>query len=284
MKNKKLFDELKYNYDRLTGSQKRIGKYVLDHYERVAFMSAVELAEAVGVSDATIIRFTRNIGFSGYVEFKQYVRSELKAFEAPDSRISKSLELVNKKADLVERIGQNDIDNLRYFLNSCDKQLFDQAAELMCKARCIYVIGKGTSSIISLFLSFHLQRMGFSVICLTESMTVSPEKIVGITGDDLLIGCGFPRYSKDTYHAILFAKKNGAKVVTITDSELSAIAVHSDVNITARLDNITFFHSYIVPMEICNVLLMKVLEKKGKGVYDTVRKNTDNLKVFEMML
>lgn len=284
MEKSNLFEELKSNYDRLTGSQKRIGKYVIDHYERVAFMSAVELADAVGVSDATIIRFTRNIGFSGYVEFKQYVRSGFKEFESPDSRISKSLELVNKKDDLVVRIGEIDINNLQYFINNCEKERFTQAAELICAARSIYVIGKGTSSIISLFLSFHLQRMGFRVISLTESMTVSPEKIVGLEAQDLLIACGFPRYSKGTYQATLFAKKKGAKILTITDSDLSAIAVNSDVNLSARMDNITFFHSYVVPIEICNVILMKVLEKKGKHVYDIVRQNTDDLQVFDMML
>lgn len=277
-----LFNELKENYARLTGSQKKIGKYILDHYERVAFMSAVELANAVGVSDATIIRFTRNIGFSGYVEFKQYMREGMKAFDGPDNRMSKSLELLQEEEDLTKRVGQIDIDNLTGFVNGLDQQLLDEAVAAIYQAKRIYLAGRGTASIIVQFLHLHLQRMGFSAISISEGITVSPEKLIGITEEDLLISCGFPRYSKDTYNAVLFAKNKKATVLTITDSDLSVLAVKSDIVLTAKLDNITFFHSYIVPMALCNVLLMKVFEKNGENLYGTVSKNMESLKIFDM--
>lgn len=282
MKKHDLFNELKENYDRLTGSQKKIGKYVLDHYERVAFMSAVELANAVGVSDATIIRFTRNIGFSGYVEFKQYMREGMRAFDGPDNRMSKSLELLEEKENLSRRVGQIDIDNLTEFVNGLDLCILDEAVAAIYKAKRIYLAGRGTASILVQFLLLHLQRMGFPVSSVSEGITVSPEKMVGITEEDLLISCGFPRYSKDTYNAVLFAKKKKATVLTITDSDLSILAVNSDIVLTAKLDNITFFHSYIVPMALCNVLLMKVFEKNGEKLYANVRSNMESLKIFDM--
>lgn len=284
MKKHDLFSELKLNYDNLTGSQKKIGKYVLDHYEQVAFMSAVELAEAVGVSDATIIRFARNIGFSGYVEFKQYMREGMKVFDSPDSRVSKSLELIENKEDLSAKVGNIDLENLRNFLQNIDLSKIGQAADAIYAAKCIYFVGMGTAATVTQFLQLHLRRMGFQTINVSEAITISPEKIVNIKKEDLLICCGFPRYSKGTYNAIIFAKNKGATVLTITDSDLSALAVYSDIVLSVRLDNITFFNSYIVPMELCNILLMKVLERNGKEIYGRLRENIDCLKVFDMIL
>lgn len=218
-----LFDELKENYGRLTGSQKKIGKYILDHYERVAFMSAVELAEAVGVSDATVIRFTRNIGFTGYVEFKQHMRQDMKIFDSPDRRVSRSLELIQEKDDLLGKVGQCDIDNLKYFLKTLDQEKLRKAVDAVYQAKHIYLVGNGTSSIITCFLQIHLRRMGFAVHNISEATTISPEKIVGIGAEDLLIACGFPRYSRDTHNAIVFAKNVGAAVLTITDRDRKSV-------------------------------------------------------------
>lgn len=279
-----VFNELKVNYNHLTGSQRKIGKYVLDHYERVAFMSAVELAEAVGVSDATIIRFARNIGFSGYVEFKQYMREGMKAFDSPDDRVSKSLEIIQAKEDLTARVGNIDLENLRNFLQNLDMPTIDKAVEAICTAKAIYLVGIGSSSIVTQFLQLHLQRMGFQVLNVSESITISPEKLVNITQGDLMISCGFPRYSKGTHNSILFAKNKGAKVLTITDSDLSMLAVHSDIVIPVKISNITFFNSYIVPIELCNVLMMKILERDGQEIYERIRKNMESLKIFDMTL
>lgn len=284
MEKHNLFQELKSNYERLTGSQKKIGKYVLDHYDQVAFMSAIELAEAVGVSDATIIRFARNIGFSGYAEFKQEMREGMKAFDSPEDRVSRSLELIEAKEDLALQTGNIDLENLRSFLQNLNLEKIQQAADAICRARHIYLAGMGTASIITQFLDLHLRRMGFHTVNISKGITISPENLVNIEGGDLLIACGFPRYSKGTYNAITFAKNKGATVVTITDSDLSALAVQSDIVLPVKIDNITFFNSYIVPMELCNVLIMKILERNGKAIYNMVRKNIDSLKVFDMIL
>lgn len=279
-----LFRELKKRYDDLTGSQKKIGKYILDHYERISFMSAVELAQAVGVSDATIIRFTRTLGFEGYQQFRECLREGVHAFDSPDSRASRSMELLREKADFISRVGQIDLDNLMYFLRGLHWKKVDLAVDAIYAARQIYLVGKGSASIVTQFLELHLRRMGFPIKNIGEAAAVSPEKLVGMAQEDLLIACGFPRYSKDTYNAINFAKQRGATVLTITDSDLTALAVKSDIVLTVKVDNTAFFHSYIVPIELCNILLLKVLERGGEAIYAKLRQNIDSLQVFDMTL
>lgn len=279
-----VLQELKDNYDKLTGSQKIIVKYVIDNYREVAFMSAIELAEKVGVSDATIIRFARSIGFRGFAEFKNYIREGIKHFDPPYKRLSESYGLLDDKNNLSMQIGKTDLKNLENFLLTLETEKIEQAIDAIYEAKTIYLMGIGSSGLVTDFLTFHLQRMGFKVIAISEGGIVNVEKIISIIKDDLLIICSFPRYSKPTYNATIFARKKGAKILTITDSDLSTISRNSDIVFSIKVDNSTFFNSYVVPMELCNILTMSILERKKEKIYKNLKENIQNLEVFDMKL
>jgi len=276
--------DLKDNYNQLTGSQKIIGKYVLDHYREVAFLSAIELGEKVGVSDATIIRFARSIGFTGFAELKNHIREGIKSFDSPYKRLSKSFDILEDKNNLTMQVGKIDLRNLEDFLLDIEIEKIEKATDAISKAHNIYLIGMRSSGILIDFLTLHLRRMGFKVIAISEGGVVNAEKIISITKNDLLITCSFPRYSKPTYNAIILAKKKGAKVITITDSDFSTISINSDIVFSLRIDNATFFNSYIVPMELCNILIMSLLEKDKEKIYLNLKENIQSMEVFDTRL
>lgn len=275
---------LKKNYDLLTGSQKIIGKYVLDNYREVAFLSAIELGEKVGVSDATIIRFAQSIGFSGFAEFRSNIRDGIKNFDSPHKRLSKNLEIINDKNNLTMQVGKKDLKNLEEFLLHFDVEKIKQATDAICRAGTIYLVGIGSSGVLVDFLALHFRRMGFKVMAVSEGGVVNVEKIMSIAAKDLLIACSFPRYSKPTYHAINFAKKRGAKVITITDSNFSTVSIHSDIVFSLPIENATFFNSYIVPMELCNMLIISILENDKERIYTSLEENIQSLEIFDLRL
>lgn len=279
-----VLQDLKENYNQLTGSQKIIGKYVLDNYREVAFMSAIELAEKVGVSDATIIRFARSIGFSGFAEFKNHIREGIKNFDPPYKRLSQSLDILNDKNSLIMQVGKKDLKNLEFLLLNIEIEKINQAVDEIYKADTIYFMGVGASGVLIDFLVFHFRRMGFKVIPISEGGVANVDKIMSITKNDLLIVCSFPRYSKPTFNAINFAKKRGAKILTITDSNFSTISINSDIVFSLKIDNSTFFNSYIVPMELCNILIMSILEKKKEKIYNNLKETTQSMVLFDMLL
>lgn len=284
MDKENLIKILKDNYDKYSGRQKEICKYILDHYETVAFMSAVELSEVVGVSDVTIIRFVRNLGFSGYVEFKKYMREGAKNFETPDSRVSRTLNAIDDKQDLNMQVYSRDLDNLNQFMACLDKAKIRRIVDEVYKARTVYLFGMGSSSILVDFLVLHLRRMGFRAISVCEGGAENNEKLISITENDILITCSFPRYSRGAFNAILFAKEKGALRITITDSVSSILSINSDIVVPIQIDNITFFNSYIVPIEFCNILIMNILERNGEKIQGKIRENMKSLEKFNNKL
>lgn len=279
-----LINVLKDNYNKYTGKQKNICKYILDHYDIIPFMSAVELSEVVGVSDVTIIRFVRDIGFSGYVEFKKYMRENAKILEAPDTRLSKTLNVIDDKQDFDVEVYNRDLENLNRFMTNLDKTRIRRIVDEIYKAKTIYLLGMGSAAIMVDFLALHLRRMGFNVVSVSEGGADYIEKLIGITDKDVLITSCFPRYSKGSYNAILFAKEKSATRITITDSASSILSIHSNIVVPIQIDNITFFNSYIVPLEFCNILIMNILKRDGEKILKKVKENMRCLKKFNSKL
>lgn len=275
-----ILDKFKLKYQNLTENQKKIARYILDHYETVAFMSANNLADAVGVSDATVIRFSVAVGFKGYADMIKQIRSDNGILKTPDERISKSLALMQNQKNLFKKIINHDINNLNQFAKELDLKRIKAAVDEIYKARRIFLMGIGSSSLLANFLHMQLRRMGFDVMSTSESTMFDYEKMLLIKKGDLLIVCSFPRYAKNTLNAAAFAKKKKVKVIAITDSDFSPICVNSDIILRAKIDNITFFHSWVVGMELCNLLLMSILERNGEKIYEMVKESKKDIKYF----
>lgn len=117
------------------------------------------------------------------------------------------------------------------------------AVDLICKARRIFLLGIGSSSLLVGFLHMQLRRMGFDVLCASENGIFDYEKMLLLKKSDVLIVCTFPRYAKNTLKAAAYARKKGVKIISITDNDFSPISAGSDIAPRIKIDNITFFHS-----------------------------------------
>lgn len=283
MDNNIINDYLKKNYEKLTASQKMIGEYVLENYREVAFMSAIELGEKVNVSDATIIRFARSVGFQGFTEFRNYLKNSVLNYDPPHIRLMKNYDRFSQNNTVMD-FGKADLINLENFLLNLDAEKIDLAVDTINQAHTIYMFGTRNSGIIVDFLSFHLRRMGYKIIQITQGGAVTHEKIMDITEKDLLITCSLPRYSKPTYQATVYAKIRNAKVLTITDQNISAISAKSDIVFALGISNSTYFNSHVVPMELCNILIMSLLVKNKDEIYKTLKDNVQGMDIFDINL
>lgn len=282
MEKSNILDKLKEQEGLLTKSQKIISQYLIEHYEEVAMMSAVEFGEKVNVSDATISRFVRSIGFANFYEFKNYLREQIKNFDSPYKRVVKLPDLAVEEdayaatKELLIKIGTKDLQNLTHLMEKLDILLLERAVHAIHHARTIYLMGLGSSSTLIDFFILHLRRMGFRVIPVSEGGNYNLEKMIGMDATDLLIATTFPRYSKATYDAIVYAKKKQATVLTIMDSNFSAISSYSDIVIPLETGNVTFFNSLVVPMALGNWIIMMLFAKDKERIQENVRENTNN--------
>lgn len=246
--------------------QRLIAQYILDHYDRAAYMTASRLGELARVSESTVVRFANELGFEGYPEMQRALQELAKTSLTAAQRMAVADSTYDKKR-VLERVLQADADKLRYTLDAIDREAFYAAVEKIVSARNIYILGVRSAAALADFLTFNF-RMMFDNVRAVEGTTGTEifEQLLGIGKEDVLIAISFPRYSKRTVRAVEFAHRAGANVVALTDSATSPLAADCDQLLTARSDMASFVDSLVAPLSIINAMVTAVSMEKHDEV------------------
>jgi len=196
--NADLISIIKSNYYKFSKGQKLIAQFIIDHYDKAAFMTAAKIGETVDVSESTVVRFATTIGFTGFPEMQEALQVLIKSKLTTVQRMSLDNE-ENNNEKLHSKIIRNEINNLRLLSEEIDIKALDEAANLILKANKVYILGLRTSSTLASYLGFYLDVMLDNVKVLNiGGISSLYEEIVRIKETDVLIVISYPRYSKNT--------------------------------------------------------------------------------------
>ncbi len=257
---------------KLSKGQKKIADFIINQYDKAAFMTALKLGNEVGVSESTVVRFANALGFEGFPELqgtlREMVKNKLTSLQRYEIAFDK---MANK--DILPKVISSDIAKLRSTLEQIDKGQFDEAVEAILKAGKIYILGVRSSSALASFLGFYLNLL-FDNVKLVNTTSVSEmfEQILHVKKDDVVVGITFPRYSRRTVKALEYAKKEGASVIGITDTQQSPVANCCDILLLAESDMVSFVDSLVAPMSVINALIVALGMRKKDEMTDTLNK------------
>lgn len=252
--------------------QKAIGRYMLEHYDKAAYLTASKLGAVVRVSESTVVRFAIELGFEGYPELQKSLQELIRTKLTSVQR----MEITNDRigdGEVLSKILAGDIDKIRTTLDRIDPAAFDAAVDAIINARHIYISGMRSASLLSGFLGYYFNLM-FPDVRTVQATSSSEmfEQLFRIDRGDVFIGISFPRYSKRIIDAIDFAKSKGAVTVALTDSDTSPLARGADHLLIARSDMASFVDSYVAPLSVINALIVAVSKKKQQDVAETFEK------------
>ena len=252
--------------------QKAIGRYMLEHYDKAAYLTASKLGAVVRVSESTVVRFAIELGFEGYPELQKSLQELIRTKLTSVQR----MEITNDRigdGEVLTKILSGDIDKIRTTLDRIDPAAFDAAVDAIIGAKHIYISGMRSASLLSGFLGYYFNLM-FDDVRTVQATSSSEmfEQLFRIEEGDVFIGISFPRYSKRIIDAIDFAKSKGAVTVALTDSDTSPLAAGADHLLIARSDMASFVDSYVAPLSVINALIVAVSKKKKQDVAETFEK------------
>lgn len=280
---KKLISDIQTQYTRLSKGQKLIAQYILNNYDKVAFMTACKLGETVGVSESTVVRFANALGYSGYPKLQAALQELIKNKLTTVQRV----EMANDYSDentILNKILKGDIDNIRETLEEIDGEAFQEAVSRLLKARKIYILGMRTSFVVAQYLGFYLGIILDNVHTVRMDMGDAFEQIVRIGEDDVVIAFSFPRYSKKSFQLVKYAKEKGAHVISITDSLFAPIASESDNTLIVKSNMASFVDSLVPAMSVANALAVAVGMKEKEDIkehFDDLEQMWDKYGMFE---
>ena len=251
------------NMSTFSKGQKLIANYILQSYDKAAFMTASKLGKTVNVSESTVVRFAAELGFDGYPSMQKTLQEMIRNKLTSIQRVEVSNERIGNQ-DIMAMVMQSDIEKIRMTLDETDRNSFNEAVSAISNAKKIYILGVRSASVLADFISFYFRFMFDNMVSVdTTSISEVFEQILHISSDDVFIGLSFPRYSKRTVKAMQFAKDRGAKVIAITDSKVSPLTKIADVSLLAKSDMASFVDSLVAPLSLVNALIVAVSREKS---------------------
>ena len=257
-----LLSEIEARMSSFSKGQKLISNYILENYDKAAYMTASKLGKIVQVSESTVVRFAIELGFEGYPEFQHSLQEIVRTRLTAAQRMEVTNSLIGD-GDILSKVLLGDAEKIKRTLEDIDAEAFDRAVEKLASAKNIYILGVRASSSLAGFLAHGLRMMSDNVTFVqTTSGSEMFEQIMSIGKDDVMVAISFPRYSKRLKNATSFAKHAGADVIAITDSTASPIAPSADQLLLAKSDMASFADSLVAPMSIINALIVALSRAK----------------------
>lgn len=252
--------------------QKKIAAYIRENYDKVAFMTASKLGATVGVSESTVVRFATEIGYDGYPQLQQAIQEMIRNKLTMEQRMNVTAARIGD-SDVLDYVFNQDIDVIRRTMEETSHEDFYRAVDAITASRKIYILAARSALALGTFL-FNYLNMLFENVLLVQSTSEGEifEQMIHLNENDTVIGISFPRYSRKVAHAMEFAHKQGAKVVAITDSNVSPIAENADFTLLARSDIASIVDSLCAPLSLINALIVMITIKKSGEVKQTFQK------------
>ena len=250
--------KIRQEMDKFSKGQKRIANFILDNYDKAAFMTAARLGNTVEVSESTVVRFASELGYNGYPEMQKALQEIIRSKLTSIQRMQVSQNQLDGP-DILGYVMQRDADSIRNAIDGVDREEFTRVVDTLVKAEHIYLLGVRSSSFLAGYLNFYLHLLFKNVIFVQNTAAGEIyEQMIHIGPGDVLVGISFPRYSKMVIHAVEMAYERGAEVIAITDSQRSPLYPLATVALLVGCAALSFVDSMAAPLSLLNALILAV--------------------------
>ncbi len=246
------------HYNDLTKSERQIADYVRKNQEESAFLSVTELAERLDLSEATLVRFARSLGFDSYPAMRELLQETFRRRVTHSARLRSRLDELREAGDIFERLVVSEMDYMTQSLESVDRDALHRAIDLFRSRKRVFIFGLGPSLSLVELMKIRLERFGWQVVPLTTAGREFLEPLLSMTENDLLFVICFFDVSPALRLVLEYAREAHCPAVMLTDTLGSVIGDQADVVLSARRGPVSGFHSLVVPMTIINALLLAV--------------------------
>ena len=264
--------------------QRLIAKYIMEYYDKAAFMTANRLGKTVGVSESTVVRFAVELGYEGYPQMQKAMQEMVLNRLTSVQRIEVANDRIGDQ-DVVSLVLQSDIDKLRQTGETVDRTAFQDAVDAILKAKQIYILGVRSAAPLANFLGYYLNYMFQNVhIITTSGISEMFERIVGVTREDAVIAISFPRYSTSTVNGAQYCRRTGATVIGLTDTELSPLGQNADHVLVAKSDMVSLVDSLVAPLSVINALVVAIAAQREQELskrFNDLEQIWDEFNVYE---
>ena len=253
---KDLFDKIIRVYPRLSPKKRRVADLIMNDYKNIFLMTAREIAEKCNVSEPTIVRFSVDMGFSGYSEFLQYMKGLLHTELTSSERLRQAIVNLDE-GTTIQRYCQNAIHNLQNLMTSVSDAEFKKIARTIYHADRVHVVGYRASATLAYHFGYLLKKVRENVTIDTDLSWELMDTLNECGRNTLMVVIAFPRYPRRTIEILKYANRCNVQTIGLSDTPTSPIITHIIAFLGALVHEIAF---------IDNEEAMRCISKFDSGV------------------
>ncbi|MBQ6322482.1 MAG: MurR/RpiR family transcriptional regulator [Lachnospiraceae bacterium] len=255
---------------KLTKTEKKIADFFINNQEKIGALSALDAAKEIGVSDASIIRFARSIGYSGYADLKEHF------YQSLVQNSFGTLSLSERQAQADKKYGSGNIQeqylsivrqNIDVLFENNRQENIDLVVDGLIAARKKYIVGmrgcRGQALQLGRSLAFLLPE----VFTINDAECTSLSRMQDMDEGDAMLMFYFPRYYQIDRCYLELAKKRKAKVFLITSDVTGEPSSYADVVLMVQTTSMSFAHSTLgvqVLSEYLSLLIGRKVDSRDR--------------------
>ncbi len=215
---------------RATKSDKALIEYIKSDLDNFIYKSISVIAKESNVGEATITRFTKKMGFSGFQDFKVTLAKEL-SVKKNTSVISSHVHKDEGVIETANKLLKSAIDILEGTTSKIDSNTISECKNIIMNSNRIYFVGIGYSGVIATDINYKFMRIGFNSIPITDSHTMVIMSSI-MNSDDVMIAVSHSGVTKEIVKTVQQAKENGVKIITLTEDTDNPLRRLADYQLT----------------------------------------------------
>jgi DNA-binding MurR/RpiR family transcriptional regulator len=253
-------------YPLLTKSERRIADFMRQSQDEAAFLPAGDIAVRLDISEATMVRFARKLGFDSYPDLRSSLQENFRSRVTHSARLRSRLDNLREAGDIFERLVASEVDYLTAALQTLDREALQAAVELLRTHERVFVFGLGPSISLVDLLEIRLTRAARQVISLKTSGQEILEPMLLMNENDLMIAIGFFNVTPALQMVLDHASHKRTPTILVTDTLGELVGAKASVVLSALRGPVSAFHSLTVPMTIINTLLLALSSADQENV------------------
>jgi DNA-binding MurR/RpiR family transcriptional regulator len=231
------------------------------------------IAKRCGVQASTIVRFAKAFGYEGASQMQRLFRDEL-INSAPSPSYAERIRQFKRQSgdgraltshELMREFANSNIIALEHLQETIDGRALERAVDLMEQASAVYLVGLRRSFPVAAYMAYALRHVEKPVHLIDGLAGMLVEQSSMISGDDLLFAISFHPYARETGDIVVAAKAVGARIIAISDSQLSPVSREADISFDIRDAEVRQFRSLTGSLCLAQTLVISYahrIEKK----------------------
>lgn len=262
---KSLIQRLTEHQEDLTPKGRQLAEYIRLHPREAVFMRTRGLAEACGVSEATVVRFVGQLGYEGYSDFIQALRDMIDAEMTLLERVELT-EVNGREAKRLGRVIVQEIDNLKQLIKKIDLEGIRAAVDRLVEAEAIYVIGSRLSYTFAYYMGWSLTKVRSGVRILPGSDSTVIDWLCAAPPKSLVVVIATSRYPNELIRLAKVVRRMDHELLVIADSALCPLCQFADLTLVAPCRQFPIIGSPSTIACLINCLVYEMISRGGPAV------------------